>query len=69
MPRKHRVVIIWGDDYELRTEGDPVVYEFSTQAELSAFMLGVDEAEGYAGYHQFDSVREARAWQKAEKED
>lgn len=44
----HKVTILWG---EVPEPGDvAATYEFATQAELDAFLLGVAEAGGYLNY-------------------
>ncbi len=43
----HKVSILWGENPE---DGDAAVtYKFKTEAELNAFMLGVNEASGWGG--------------------
>lgn len=44
---KYEVVIRWG----MTSSGqEPVTYSFDTEAELTAFMLGVDECDGWLDY-------------------
>lgn len=44
----HKVTILWG---EVPEPGDQATtYEFATQAELDAFLLGVVNAGGYLNY-------------------
>jgi hypothetical protein len=46
----HRVTILWGECPE---PGDRAkTYRFATKAELDAFMLGVAEMDGWAGYRE-----------------
>lgn len=45
--KSFRVRIVRGQTAEAKT---PCVYEFDTEAELDAFLLGVDEADGWLGY-------------------
>lgn len=47
-----KVSILWGKTPEV---GDKAVkYDFDTQAELDAFMLGVNEADGWAAFKEVD---------------
>jgi hypothetical protein len=53
LPPTHSVRILWGSEshQEMMKDIDPVCeYRFATKAELEAFMVGVDSAEGYLGY-------------------
>lgn len=46
-----------------RVEPDQLsFYDFDTQAELNAFILGVDEAYGFEDYKQLDSLEDALAY-------
>ena len=44
----YKITILWGQCPEPHQE--PITYKFETQAELNAFMLGVDEMDGWLGY-------------------
>jgi hypothetical protein len=46
------VSILWGSVPEPGTAS--IKYDFSTQRELDAFLLGVAEADGWAGHKQVD---------------
>lgn len=60
MSKKHQVFVVWGSDLE---EGDkPTPYEFNTEEELNAFVLGVDEASGYCGGAVFANEEEANSY-------
>jgi hypothetical protein len=48
----YRVRIMWGSTGIDPRE--PVEYEFATNEELNAFLLGVDEAAGWLDYTQID---------------
>lgn len=43
-----KAYIIWGEVPEHGAE--PVEYEFASEAEVNAFLLGVDEASGWLDY-------------------
>jgi hypothetical protein len=49
------VTIFWGES-QTRQENDPCTYEFATSQELEAFLLGVDEANGWMDYEIVDIV-------------
>lgn len=46
------VRILWGTAPERGDE--PVTYQFATEAEVNAFLKGVDEANGWMDWHQLD---------------
>lgn len=46
---KFRVCIRWGGSEEARKQGR-CDYRFATEAELDAFLYGVDEAQGWLDY-------------------
>ena len=51
--KKHSVKILWGSKTSMAVDGDgreSIDYEFDTTAELSAFLHGVDEANGWLDY-------------------
>ena len=48
----HSITILWGECPEPGDE--PVTYEFDTGAELTAFMRGIEAAEGWLGYEIID---------------
>jgi hypothetical protein len=49
---KPSVTILWGECPE---PGDKAkTYTFDTQAELDAFMLGVEEMDGWCGWREAD---------------
>ena len=57
----HTVTIAWGSDGWRQVDPDadePQTYRFETKAELDAFMTGVVEAEGWAGYEIKHDSRE-----------
>lgn len=48
----HKVTIMWGECPE---EGDvPRTYSFETEAELHAFKMGIEEMNGWMGYHEIE---------------
>jgi hypothetical protein len=47
--KKYKVKIFWGTD-PATNDGKPCHYSFKTEAELDAFLLGVDEAAGWLEY-------------------
>ena len=49
--------IVWGSQLDPRDH--PHHYSFNTEAELVAFMDGVEEASGWTKYEQFDTEQEA----------
>jgi|SRR5580765_3943540 len=54
--QKHTVWIVWGESLK---ESEPTRYDFDTQAELNAFLKGVDESQGWMDYAQFDNEADA----------
>lgn len=47
-----KITILWG---QCPQDGDKAVtYKFKTKGELDAFMLGVDEMDGWMGYDIVD---------------
>lgn len=46
--KPYKVNILWGAHPE--PDWEPTLYEFATETELHAFLLGIDEADGWAGY-------------------
>lgn len=51
--RPFKVRIVWGSA-SIRDTQEPCEYEFTTLDELSAFLHGVDEANGWLDYDQID---------------
>ncbi|MBD9544300.1 hypothetical protein IB276_33175 [Ensifer sp. ENS04] len=51
---KFSVKILWGQARE--EDDEPKLYEFDTQAELDAFMLGVGEMDGWMAYECVDDA-------------
>jgi hypothetical protein len=50
----HSVRILWGSKSH-QGDDDPIwEYRFATEAELTAFMLGVNAAEGWLGYQMVE---------------
>jgi hypothetical protein len=47
---KHKVSILWGETPDYGNAA--VTYEFETEAEASAFRLGVEEMSGWLGYEE-----------------
>lgn len=45
-----KITILWGEAPEPGTEA--TTYTFATQAELDAFLLGVSEMDGWAGWRE-----------------
>lgn len=48
---------------------EPVLYDFPTQGELDAFLLGFGLTEGWDGYEQFDTAEEAAEYWEEHKTD
>ena len=46
---KKTVWVLWGEEPEV-AGNEPLKYEFNTQAELDAFLLGISEGDGWFGY-------------------
>ena len=46
--KKYSVWILWGEDPQ--EDQEPLQYEFNTQAELDAFLMGIEEGDGWFGY-------------------
>jgi len=46
------VTILWGESPD--KDDEPVRYEFNTASERRAFLLGVSEAMGWAGWEVVD---------------
>lgn len=59
---KQRVWIIWGSG----EKPAPMMYEFDTLLQLNAFLEGVDQANGWMDFAQYDT---AEAAEKAYKEE
>jgi len=45
MSKKHKLKMLWGESYEEKKS-----YEFDTLIEVDAFLLGVQEMDGWLGY-------------------
>jgi hypothetical protein len=56
------IYIIWGSHYEEEHAANPCEYSFSTQAELDAFLTGVDAASGWLEYQAFNTKTEHKKW-------
>ena len=58
--KKITVKIRWGEQetirekYDLSNDSDCVEYSFETKAEKDAFLLGIDESDGWFGYDLYD---------------
>ena len=52
---KHEVSILWGSSPD--PDNGPSEYEFKTAAELSAFLLGVEESSGWMDYEVVEPAR------------
>jgi hypothetical protein len=50
--KRHNVKIIWGSD---SGNSKPCSYSFNTEAELEAFLLGVDESNGWMDYEVLEA--------------
>jgi len=46
---KFSVWVLWGEDPQYN-QCEPLQYKFNTQAELDAFLLGVEQCDGWWGY-------------------
>lgn len=51
-PFPHQVTVVWGESRDEETR--PNTYSFETEAEVHAFLLGVAEMDGWAGYEVVD---------------
>ena len=51
------ITIMWGESPE--ADQDPVTYTFGSQAELDAFLKGIEEMDGWAGWHV---IEEGTVW-------
>lgn len=51
----HSVWIRWGK-YDIQP---PTRYDFATEAELHAFLLGIAEADGWESWERYDTEAEA----------
>lgn len=56
----HTIHIAWGEKPE--TDDTPCTYEFNTEAELRAFLRGVDECDGWMNYATFTKLEEAQTY-------
>lgn len=54
MGKQFFVKIIWGSESWREENPTPCEYSFDTEAELNAFMEGVDAASGYMDYEVVD---------------
>ena len=52
-----KVYVVWGECID--EDSKVVAYEFATQAELDAFLQGVDAASGYLDYFASTDRQEA----------
>jgi hypothetical protein len=52
--------IVWGTHYEDEHPVPVSEYTFATQAELDAFMAGVEASSGWMSYHDGATEQEAR---------
>ncbi len=67
MSKRHQAFVIWSDDIE---EGDkPTPYEFNTEEELNAFLLGVSEASGCMSSAVFLDEQEAEDYIREQLEE
>jgi len=62
---KHEVFVIFGEESTIKDKirsGQEVIshYEFDTEAERTAFILGVNETAGWMAADFFDSKQEAQ---------
>ena len=48
--QEYQVTLRFGSDEEAQSQSE-TTYEFATQAELDAFLEGVDAASGWMDYH------------------
>ena len=46
---KFSVWVLWGEEPEYN-QCEPLQYKFNTRAELDAFLLGIEEGDGWFGY-------------------
>lgn len=58
--------IVWGSDMTVQDNKDDAVmsYSFDTEAELDAFLKGVEESSGWTEYNNFDTEEEALEYVK-----
>jgi hypothetical protein len=50
MMKKYSIRIQWGSVSSHGEDNKPIKYEFDTEAELNAFMMGVDAMDGWMEY-------------------
>lgn len=55
---KHKITILWGDG-DIDEVVPPRTYEYSTAAELAAFIEGLDEAINWNGYEIVEENNDA----------
>ena len=65
--KKHSVMIVWGERVEEEQANSPYHYSFDTEAELVAFLQGVDAADGWLGATVFATDKEYEGWLKEYK--
>ncbi len=56
-----RVWFVWGEDSTVRVNRENAIseYSFDTNAEMNAFLNGVDAVQGWLDYAKFDTLKEA----------
>lgn len=59
MTKPFKVHILWGKHDEHEDDDRPVTYSFNTQAELDAFLYGVEEMDGWS---QYEVIEDLAAW-------
>ncbi len=57
-----QVWIVWGDEASRHVDPHLCHYVYDSQAELNAFLEGVEAASGYLDHEQFDSLSEFHEW-------
>ena len=56
--KKYSVWILWGEDPQ--EDQEPLQYEFNTQGELNAFLMGIEEGDGWFGYDYIIGQKEPK---------
>ncbi len=60
MSKQHQIFVVWGESID--RDSRPSCYEFQTEAEREAFLLGIAEASGWMDAAAFKTKEEAYAY-------
>lgn len=63
--KPYKCYIVWGDYPDKEQAENLYCYAFRTEAELSAFLDGVDAADGWLGACVFDTPEDHKEWLKS----